>query len=365
MTTPYIYFIQAVSQKGGPKPYMMTEECCWLIHPSPMMPVRDLHIVSQMRQEGHTVQMTVTAPPEGTPNVLTRVLEHFLPMMVEPKGATILQEPIWEDKNWPGAPWPQRPFSEWKLDLGVVREWEALARQAGQPIPEQWGSISLATTTGCVSRCLFCVWAGMKYLERPAGQVYQEVLGINPKQVYLMGCYMTPEWMQQWMDLGGYAVWGVDLHAGLTYSVDLLQRAKAVGLTKVLVGAESLAEAGIRRYRKPFNKAQVLTTLRACDEAGIITKVSLRAGNGESAAEVRETLDTMLELRKSLKNPQNFLWRYGEIAWQPGQPGWDASKHTIQAKPIDQNPRWKRPLEPDVLLAWEEVCALIQAWPKG
>jgi hypothetical protein len=145
--------------------------------------------------------------------------------------------------------------------------------------------------------------------------------------------------------------WGA-FFAPLSLPAGYFAAMRAAGCKHIEFGSESMSDAMLRSYRKPFVAADILAAHEAALEAGLrVAHYFLFGGVGESRQTVEETLDNLDKLR------QTVFFLFTGVRVYPGTALYDAAVADGQviagdslAEPVFYRPR---------AIGLEEITALV------
>jgi len=231
------------------------------------------------------------------------------------------------------------------------------------------GMLNLQTKRGCSFRCLYCPYPrieGRSHRVVAPEEVARIALGLQAagaKYLFITDSAFNSDIdhslavAKALRDQGLALPWGA-FFAPIHLPAGYFEAMAAAGCRHVEFGTESLADAMLRAYRKPFRPPDVLVAHQQARAAGLhAAHYFLLGGPGESAATVAESLDAIGRLDKAV-----FFFFIG-IRIYPGTGLYDQALAEGQ---IDQDTDLLQPVfyRPDAIDR-EAIAALVTARAAG
>lgn len=177
---------------------------------------------------------------------------------------------------------------------------------------KQGGMLNLQTKRGCPFRCIYCSYPqieGRTMRLRPPEAVAADALRLQQAgasyifitdSVFNADCQHSLAVAQAFKTAGLTIPWG-GFFAPMTVPEAYFDRLAGCGLQHVEFGTESLCDAVLKAYGKPFRVADVQRAHRAANAAGVhVAHYFLLAGPGESEQTLSESLAQMDRLEKTV-----------------------------------------------------------------
>ncbi len=177
---------------------------------------------------------------------------------------------------------------------------------------EQGGMLNLQTKRGCSFRCIYCPYPfieGRRHRLQDPDEVARMALRLQEAGARYL--FITDSAFNSDVD-HSLAVarafirhrlaipWG-GFFAPIRLPADYFSIMRRAGLRHVEFGTESLSDAMLQVYRKPFRSSDVRTAHKQARDAGLhVAHYLLLGGPGESEATVTETLDRAEGLEKTV-----------------------------------------------------------------
>jgi len=261
---------------------------------------------------------------------------------------------------------PATPPPPWPGEL--TRRLPAQGEQTAYYV-RNGGMLNLQTKRGCSFRCLYCPYPGIEggsHRVVAPEEVARIALGLQAagaKYLFITDSAFNSDIghslavAKALRDQGLAIPWGA-FFAPINLPPGYFEAMAAAGCRHVEFGTESLTDAMLRAYRKPFRPPDVLAAHRQARAAGLhVAHYFLLGGPGESAATVAESLDAIGRLDKAV-----FFFFIG-IRIYPGTGLYDQALAEGQ---IDQDTDLLRPVfyQPDAIDR-EAIAALVTARAAG
>ncbi|WLE96145.1 MAG: lipid biosynthesis B12-binding/radical SAM protein [Candidatus Electrothrix communis] len=177
---------------------------------------------------------------------------------------------------------------------------------------EHGGMLNLQTKRGCSFRCVYCPYPhieGKKHRLVDPQQVAKTALELEAagaKYLFLTDSAFNSDIdhslavAKAFQKAGLTIPWG-GFFAPIKLPVDYFTVMADAGLAHVEFGTESLSDAMLKNYRKPFRVQEVLTAHQQALDAGLHTAhYFLLGGPGESADTINESLENREQLKKTV-----------------------------------------------------------------
>lgn len=167
--------------------------------------------------------------------------------------------------------------------------------------------LPLQTNTRCYwGRCLFCYHDPLhgRLEQCPATQTARRVIDLKHQygiaSFFLADCATPLDWMKRFasalMEHDEPLRWSTMCRAEQGYSTELCQQLRQSGCTVVMVGLETVSEAGLQRVRKGVTPQMVEHTARFCAEAGIRVHLFVLDFPTNRREDFQATMDFVLKL---------------------------------------------------------------------
>ena len=173
------------------------------------------------------------------------------------------------------------------------------------------GMLNLQTKRGCSFKCIYCPYPhieGKKHrlvTPREVGAIARDLQEAGAKYLFITDSAFNSDVGHSLAVAGAFKAAGVTIPWGGFFAPirmpdDYFSVMADCGLRHVEFGTESLSEAMLKTYRKPFQIGDVFTAHHQARNAGIYTAhYFLLGGPGESAATIRESLDNIEKLERA------------------------------------------------------------------
>jgi radical SAM superfamily enzyme YgiQ (UPF0313 family) len=170
------------------------------------------------------------------------------------------------------------------------------------------GMLNLQTKRGCPYPCSYCTYPGIEghdlrlFDPDSVAREWQSLVGAGAKFLFVTDAVFNSDVRHNLAVADALArarlavPWGA-FFAPRRPQPDYYRRLREVGLTHAEFGTESLAQAMLGRYRKPFTVADALAAHAEARAAGIhVAHYIMLGGPGETEVTVQETLDRCDEM---------------------------------------------------------------------
>ena len=164
---------------------------------------------------------------------------------------------------------------------------------------------SVLTEYGCPFHCTFCIMGKLKAKRRPVDDVLselEEILSLDVREVFFVdqtfasgrerSVRLLSAMIERRMGLRWFGFSRVDV-----LDENLLALMKEAGCHTLILGIESGSDEILAKYRKGYDRAMVVATVRLCARMGIRTVGTFILGLPE---ETKKTIGETLRLLKSL-----------------------------------------------------------------
>ncbi|MEW6332748.1 MAG: lipid biosynthesis B12-binding/radical SAM protein [Thermodesulfobacteriota bacterium] len=223
---------------------------------------------------------------------------------------------------------------------GVARRFEPTAAQL-QFYLQRGGILNLQTKRGCPFRCIYCTYPrieGSSLRLNPPEEVAREAVELQEmgaRYLFIADSVFNADYAHSAAVARAFQRRGLTVPWGAFFSPTrapdgYYESLAEAGLTHCEFGTESLCDAQLGRYRKPFCLEDVVASHGSCRRAGVhIAHYLLFGGPGEDGRTLEETLDRMEALERAVF----FIFcgmrifphtRLYQIAREEGQVGPDA-----------------------------------------
>ncbi|MCF8056515.1 MAG: radical SAM protein [Desulfocapsa sp.] len=174
------------------------------------------------------------------------------------------------------------------------------------------GMLNLQTKRGCSFRCIYCPYPhieGREHRLKDPSEVARTALSLQEqgaKYIFITDSAFNSdtahslEVAKAFKNHGLSIPWG-GFFAPIKLPEGYFHIMKECGLKHVEFGTESLSDAMLKNYRKPFRVKEVSSAHQQALDAGLhVAHYFLLGGPGESAATINETLDNIETLEKTV-----------------------------------------------------------------
>ena len=177
---------------------------------------------------------------------------------------------------------------------------------------KQGGILNLQTKRGCPFKCIYCTYplidgSFMRCFEpESVGRMARELQDAGAKFIYITDSSFNADVDHSIAVAEAFARNKVGIPWGGFFTpkrlpADYFRRLADCGLTHVEFGTDSLCDATLASYHKPFRLEQALEAHRMAGEAGLYVSHYLIAGGpGENEQTLRETLDNAEKLKQTV-----------------------------------------------------------------
>jgi len=234
-------------------------------------------------------------------------------------------------------------------------------------------TIIYQATRGCPYHCKFCAWGGSTITDttfrmRPAAQVTRDIEQIckfvgtakGRPALYILCAQLTTNqsWLEDFsaaMAMVGYPfVSNVNLREVTDEKLTLLREA---GAHMISAGLENSSDALLAMLAKPYTFDEALAGIRIIGRSGIPFSLHVRSGFGETAEEVRASIQGLRQI--AALNSNNIKMNLGPLIYQPGTVLERDAIHSLTRHPDYQNACYWWAEAPHE--AWlEYACEMVQ-----
>jgi len=177
---------------------------------------------------------------------------------------------------------------------------------------QYYTSVVYQAARGCPYHCKFCVWGGstvtdLAFRMRPAKQVAGDIeqihkfVGTAEKRptLYILCAQLTTSlsWLRDFCAAMGGMNWpfiaNVNLREVTDEKLDLLRKA---GACMISAGLENTSDTLLAMLAKPYTFDKALAGIRIISRSGIPCSLHIRSGFGETAEEVRESIQGLHQI---------------------------------------------------------------------
>ncbi len=199
------------------------------------------------------------------------------------------------------GPWPGTTVRLFRRDFAHNRYYR-----------DRGGMFNLQSKRGCPFSCIYCPYPhieGNKHRLLPPAEVAQTALSLQEagaRYLFITDSAFNSDSAHSLAVARAFQQAGITIPWGGFFAPvkppeDYFQIMAASGLTHVEFGTESLSDAMLASYRKPFRCADVLAAHEAAIDAGLhAAHYFLLGGPGESATTVNDCLDNIEKLKKTV-----------------------------------------------------------------
>jgi radical SAM superfamily enzyme YgiQ (UPF0313 family) len=197
-------------------------------------------------------------------------------------------------------PW-EIPFKRTKVDDEVA-----------QFYIDHGGMLNLQTKRGCPYQCIYCTYPHIDgrdlrlFPAEEVGDQAKELERAGAKYLFITDSVFNSSYSHSLEVAKAFLQKGITIPWGVYLSPTkapprYYQRLREAGLTHVEFGTESLSDAMLAAYQKPFRVDQVFEAHASALEAGLhVAHYILLGGPGETQETVRETLDNLAKLDRTV-----------------------------------------------------------------
>ncbi|MDR2861960.1 MAG: cobalamin-dependent protein [Syntrophobacterales bacterium] len=264
------------------------------------------------------------------------------------RGEEPLYPPPW-DKPFPRGTFPHHPYTSFYLKHG--------------------GMLNLQTKRGCPFHCIYCTYPhieGKTFRFTEPDDVAETALSLEragARYLYITDSTFNGSYDHSLAVAESFIKKGVSIPWGGFFTPtapppDYYKTLARAGLRHVEFGTESLAEAMLASYQKPFDLTMVCKAHEKAAEAGLHVAHYLMAGGpGECEATIRETMANSFRLKKTVY----FL--FPGVRIYPHTPLFDLA---LEEGQITKDTNLLRPaFYWSSLIARHEAMAIIEAKAQG
>jgi radical SAM superfamily enzyme YgiQ (UPF0313 family) len=197
------------------------------------------------------------------------------------------------------SPWPN----------GIVRNFDPQLPHLGYYL-ENGGMLNLQTKRGCVFNCIYCTYPHIEghvmrlFDPREVADTARQLQEAGARYFFVTDSAFNANVKHSLAVAQAFKRFGVSIPWGAFFAPvtpvgDYYRILADAGLTHVEFGTESLSDAVLKAYRKPFRVGQVFEAHAAAVAAGLhVAHYILLGGPGETSSTMVETLEHLERLDK-------------------------------------------------------------------